>query len=159
MNGGAAFHSLVEPSRPFDSSFVSTDDLIEAIGDDIKYARKKFEEPEVASLAVDDPFWAEVVAMENATPPENDINPSDADDVPPAASEGTSSTSAATSSSSTIDSAAATGVDPSADKTVEKSTTVAASTDSTKDVSGESDGKTDGSTGEGSASTGNGQAG
>ena len=144
------------PSRPIDSAFVSTDDLIEAIGDDIKYARKKFEEPEVASLAVDDPFWAEVVAMENATPPESDINPSDADDVPPAASESTSSTTAAISSTSTSDSTAA---NPSTDKTVEKSTTEEASTDTSRDVSGGSDGKTDGSTDGGSASTGNAQAG
>ena len=36
------------------------EDLIAAIGDDIRYAKRKFEEPEVASLAVDDPFWEDV---------------------------------------------------------------------------------------------------
>ncbi|CAN0023890.1 unnamed protein product, partial [Ascophyllum nodosum] len=41
-------------------NFNSLEDLIAAIGDDIRYAKRKFEEPEVASLAVDDPFWEDV---------------------------------------------------------------------------------------------------
>lgn len=44
--------------------FDAADDLILAIGDDIKFAKEKFREPEVAALATDHPFWTEVAEQE-----------------------------------------------------------------------------------------------
>lgn len=54
-----------------------SDDLIKAIGDDIRYAQDQFLEPDIASLATEHPYWADVTTQEptEAITKEGDVDP------------------------------------------------------------------------------------